>query len=1285
MGVKERLLALEAAKGDASAALPPVRAAATPRSAPAPTPAPAPAPAPTEPAPASTTSAPASKADELRAELEQLKAKNAELKRETEEVEPAPPAAPPVALAAAEPAPPAAPPVALAAAEPAPPAIPPVALATAEPAPPAAPPVALAAASAKLATVKFDKNTVATARASARDQPHSARDSTEDPDRRSGVSDLGPLRSVRGRARMANEVASEMRCPLTGLLFEDPVMTIGGNTFEKAAIEAHLKEHDTDPVTGETLDSKVLIPNHAMRRAVEQFKSAQRTSTSTDSSNFADYAGLDSVSTRRNSFGGASGVSATSGASSATSGAAAEELLAMKEKLGMFMLGGDMSGGQAGTHAALTLSNAITNLSVGCWGAVAVLEPLPAVNLAKWRKEINWYTTPLSQIIVKETGTKTIADGSEIEVVVDVVRDDIRTQLPRLRELDEQMQAVFLRFADVEWEYRKLTQDEQAKMAAQWWKKVPHLPGGKKLSDDWTRQLGCIVMFASEQLRLCRAVNDACIARMVVPEAYLEKLPKNAGDVLSKSLHRALNKDKIDPYSVLSGEGFDLDGGDFDKLSLMETLNGLERAALVWERKAAESDREKGKMGFLGGDKTKKDMAAMKAHAVIEAVKEKLPGLGQTQLEQEKMTNNRDVGSAVLEAFSRVLESRASMVRDMCMDVLRVAGRADSHQQSAETLRKWQQTIENDVKFLKEGDAAEEASATDGMSSAGGSRAAAASDSGSAAAADAAERLQSRRIKEQAEVAAHAVREILNAATAAATPYPTAEQWEQKKREHDKLVLDGHKANNAGSAQGAMECFIAAARAFPKTSTLISAFNMELKLGGSHVHTCVCGYHALLRMPLPTNEKELAAKKLAECVKGLRAELSEQLEAATEDEPARAYFRVAAEATEKLKGLEERRKLKKETAKLRSAAEAGAQKLAQEQEAQKAAFAKETAALAKARAEMEAEVQRLKQQAAAPPSPPKLRAASKDTPPPPPAHMLGKMRGGLGTPRAAATGTPRAAAVSAPVPPPPPRPGSTPPTFALPDGWARKSTPEGHVYYTHDATGRTQWEEPAHQSAPAVVPPPPNAAPTAAMLPPPPPKKPLMGALPLPPAPPPKPANGARQAAAVPPPPPRPAAAPPGLPEGWAKKSTPEGHAYYTHDATGRTQWEEPATEPAPEPAPSSTDFVGVAHLMHAPPPPPPKPAGLGMLPAPPPSRPAAPARAAPPMGVVAMDMAVAPPPPPRATPPMGAMMGGMLPPGSGGGGGGGCAALAFMGGGGAPFGMAPPPPPPPPPKRWGR
>ena len=125
---------------------------------------------------------------------------------------------------------------------------------------------------------------------------------------------------------------------------------------------------------------------------------------------------------RLRSFGEQSTVSvpsSTSGASSAGTASdskASAELAEMRRKLGMFMLGGDMSGGNAGTHAALTLSNAITNLSVGCWSGVTELGPVPATNLVKWRQQVRWYTAPLEQIIVKQEGLKTLADGSQVEV-----------------------------------------------------------------------------------------------------------------------------------------------------------------------------------------------------------------------------------------------------------------------------------------------------------------------------------------------------------------------------------------------------------------------------------------------------------------------------------------------------------------------------------------------------------------------------------------------------------------------------------------------------------------------------------------------------------------------------------------------------------------------------------------------------------------------------------------------------------------------------------------------------
>ena len=122
-----------------------------------------------------------------------------------------------------------------------------------------------------------------------------------------------------------------------------------------------------------------------------------------------------------------------------------------------------------------------------------------------------------------------------------------------------------------------------------------------------------------------------------------------------------------------------------------------------------------------------------------------------------------------------------------------------------------------------------------------------------------------------------------------------------------------------------MECFEAAARVFPKLPTMISAFNMRLKLGGKHIQVqpcrwlvlarlvmlcfprlfcigqvCVCGYNSLLRTPLAQNEKELATKKLAECSAQVKPEVLELLNNdAIADEAARAYFRAAVEAQER--------------------------------------------------------------------------------------------------------------------------------------------------------------------------------------------------------------------------------------------------------------------------------------------------------------------------------------------------------------------------------------------------
>ena len=152
------------------------------------------------------------------------------------------------------------------------------------------------------------------------------------------------------------------------------------------------------------------------------------------------------------------------------------------------------------------------------------LEPLPAANLAKWRQQVRWYTAPLEQIIVKELGFKTLDDGEQIEVMHDVLREDIREYLPRLKQSDERGIALFPRFADVEWVYRKPAAPSGAD-PGKWWRKVAAMPDGKKLSSRWAAELSCMVAWAAEQLEMCREVNDASLKYETLYETFFVATP----------------------------------------------------------------------------------------------------------------------------------------------------------------------------------------------------------------------------------------------------------------------------------------------------------------------------------------------------------------------------------------------------------------------------------------------------------------------------------------------------------------------------------------------------------------------------------------------------------------------------------------------------------------------------------------------------------------------------------------------------------------------------------------
>ena len=61
-------------------------------------------------------------------------------------------------------------------------------------------------------------------------------------------------------------------CPIMGDVMRDPVTCADGHSYERSNISRWLREHDTSPATGNRLPSDMLIPNHALRNAIEDWE-----------------------------------------------------------------------------------------------------------------------------------------------------------------------------------------------------------------------------------------------------------------------------------------------------------------------------------------------------------------------------------------------------------------------------------------------------------------------------------------------------------------------------------------------------------------------------------------------------------------------------------------------------------------------------------------------------------------------------------------------------------------------------------------------------------------------------------------------------------------------------------------------------------------------------------------------------------------------------------------------------------------------------------------------------
>ncbi|CAA7045788.1 unnamed protein product [Microthlaspi erraticum] len=339
----------------------------------------------------------------------------------------------------------------------------------------------------------------------------------------------------------------------------------------------------------------------------------------------------------------------------------------MKDRFAKLLLGEDMSGGGKGVSSALALSNAITNLAASIFGEQTKLQPMPQDRQARWKKEIDWLLSVTDHIVEFVPSQQTSKEGVCTEIMVTRQRGDLLMNIPALRKLDAMLIDTLDNFrGHNEFWYvsRDSEEGKQARNARtndKWWLppvKVP--PGG--LSEPARRMLYFQKDSVTQVQKAAMAINAQVLSEMAIPESYIDSLPKNGRASLGDSIYKSITEEWFDPEQFLSM----LDLSTEHKV--LDLKNRIEASVVIWKRKLNVKDSKSSWGSAVSLEK--RELFEERAETILVLLKQKFPGLPQSSLDISKIQFNKDVGQAVLESYSRILESLAYTVMSRIEDVL---------------------------------------------------------------------------------------------------------------------------------------------------------------------------------------------------------------------------------------------------------------------------------------------------------------------------------------------------------------------------------------------------------------------------------------------------------------------------------------------------------------------------------------------------------------------------------------------------------------------------------------
>ncbi|KAF8101731.1 hypothetical protein N665_0201s0052 [Sinapis alba] len=352
------------------------------------------------------------------------------------------------------------------------------------------------------------------------------------------------------------------------------------------------------------------------------------------------------------------------------------EVQAMKEKFSKLLLGEDVTGGCKGVQTALALSNAITHLATSVFGELWKLEPLSEENKQRWRREMDWLLSPCNHMIELVPSKLDGKNGTSLEIMTPKPRADIHMNLPALRKLDSMLIETLDSMVNTEFWYSEVGRrpegkNKMSRESRRWWLPSPKVPkpGLSSLGRKNLLEKGNVVY---QIFKAAKSINEEVLLEMPVPTIIKDVSPKSVKTSLGDELFRMLSSESASIDEIFVSLRLRTEH------AALETVNRLEASTYAWKERITEQENS-GKSPVraswsLGRDSLSEinriESLINKAERLNGQIKSKFSNLPQSFLDATKIQYGKDIGYAILEAYSRILASLAFSILSRIREIL---------------------------------------------------------------------------------------------------------------------------------------------------------------------------------------------------------------------------------------------------------------------------------------------------------------------------------------------------------------------------------------------------------------------------------------------------------------------------------------------------------------------------------------------------------------------------------------------------------------------------------------